>query len=663
MLKSLKRFLEDTSGNYAIITAFAIGPILMGVTLAVDYAEINRRQTVLVSSLEAAGIAAAREYQAGTDGEDVKAYAKKFFEANLGKLDPSKVTFGIKLPEETVNGTDIEATAKLNYDPYFYAGALAAMGVDMEDDEIKLDSDLKIAVRLKSTAEIALVLDNSGSMDYTGSGSSQKRITLLKEASKELVRVLSEDARRIQQISKPLQFSIVPFSGSVNVGSQYNSASWMDTAGISPVHHENFDWSTMPLGWEVTKVLGVYRKTGLLWPVAERNQIVTRFTLFNDMKRLRFNYSTSNPSNSRQSWSSGTNFSASTSNRRFTSIYSGAQQVKYANWAGCVEMRPWPHTVTDEEPSSGDPKTLYVPMFAPDEPGDNGYFGTNLPLTTHPIPEQATYSSYNSYFSDFHTNRTDFYLRQAKMGKYFPQIVPQPVDTNPATIGMDAGPNLSCSTAPITPLTETVPTSGETAIKNAIDAMYPDGSTNVTQGIVWGLASISSHEPFAEGRSEAERGNEKIMIVLTDGMNTYYTPSSLSAKDPAANGSIYGSYGYTGRNQPGETKPRLFMGTTSPVTTSLSNSNYSEAMIQHMKLACENAKTNNVRIFTVALDLDYNASDGTGNDKKMAEGLKNCSSYSRLDPDRKLFWNTTGGDLDATFKAIADELSNLRIVG
>jgi hypothetical protein len=34
-----------------------------------------------------------------------------------------------------------------------------------------------------------------------------------------------------------------------------------------------------------------------------------------------------------------------------------------------------------------------------------------------------------------------------------------------------------------------------------------------------------------------------------------------------------------------------------------------------------------------------------------------------LNKPAKLFWNTTGGNLAQTFKDIANELSNLRIVG
>jgi hypothetical protein len=37
-------------------------------------------------------------------------------------------------------------------------------------------------------------------------------------------------------------------------------------------------------------------------------------------------------------------------------------------WGGCVEVRPSPHDVTDSVPQSALPASLFVPMFAPDEP-------------------------------------------------------------------------------------------------------------------------------------------------------------------------------------------------------------------------------------------------------------------------------------------------------
>ena len=49
------------------------------------------------------------------------------------------------------------------------------------------------------------------------------------------------------------------------------------------------------------------------------------------------------------------------------------------SWQGCVEARPYPYNVNDAKPSAmsdeistitGDPATLFVPMFAPDEAGE-----------------------------------------------------------------------------------------------------------------------------------------------------------------------------------------------------------------------------------------------------------------------------------------------------
>jgi hypothetical protein len=177
---------------------------------------------------------------------------------------------------------------------------------------------------------------------------------------------------------------------------------------------------------------------------------------------------------------------------------------------------------------------------------------------------------------------------------------------------------------------------------------------------------VSSGAPFTEGRPEKERGNDKVVIVLTDGANTYYTPQSLGYSDPAGNKSIYSDYGYTGKNYNGGSTTRLYMDTGDNVPKdTFSNDNYTEALNQKMAALCQNAKDSHIILMTVSLDL--NANDKT--EKAQMDALKTCSSDSRfrLDPvtgqPAKLYWNATGASLSDDFKAIADELSNLRIVG
>src|SRR5690606_23275729 len=132
-----------------------------------------------------------------------------------------------------------------------------------------------------------------------------------------------------------------------------------------------------------------------------------------------------------------------------------------------------------------------------------------------------------------------------------------------------------------TPLRDVTKAEGKTAIKDAIDAMAPLGATNVPEGLAWGWRVLSSKAPFTEGRGDSEKGNDKVVIVLTDGANTYYTPSSLGANDLADNKSTYSSYGYTNQNQFDGTTTRMFMGTTVN-KTGYSNANYTTAMDQQL---------------------------------------------------------------------------------
>ncbi|TGS35968.1 hypothetical protein EN823_13580, partial [bacterium M00.F.Ca.ET.180.01.1.1] len=121
------------------------------------------------------------------------------------------------------------------------------------------------------------------------------------------------------------------------------------------------------------------------------------------------------------------------------------------------------------------------------------------------------------------------------------------------------GPNSACTTNPITPLKDVTVTAQKQQLDDAIDAMAPTGNTNVPEGLAWGWRTVSSNEPFTEGRPNSEKGNDKVVIVLTDGANTYYTPSSLGYSDPANSKSTYASYGYLNPGYNGTSVGRLFM--------------------------------------------------------------------------------------------------------
>lgn len=655
-----RRFLASRSGNYGLATAFALVPILGGIGIAIDYSEMVRQKQYVASALDAAGLATARRVLDGATDAELISYARVFFETNLGPVNPADTQLHVVLPDTEDGGGTLKLSADFDFRPSIFPifnelrNEFFNQNVPKQDEiPFTVNSD----IRLKNTSEVALILDNSGSMDQIGGGSSKKRIALLKEAATYLVEELAKQSINIRQVDKPVQFSVVPFSASVNVGPEKASEAWMDIYGKSPIHHENFDWSTMTEaksadnGDRWAQLAGnVWYKRGSGWGATE-GQPLTRFTIFSDMQYYtsREYVDTGKEYICTRYRNDGTCRSGYWQN---TGYYVQSAPASYASWQGCVEARPYPYNVNDARSSQDDPESLFVPMFAPDEPGNlwrdvDGDGMADL--------DGASWNYSNSWWADYQNGATNAVSRQRDMGKYFhirPFGAPDPRN--------GSGPNFSCTTQPITPLTDVTDSAGMDKIIAAIDAMEPTGNTNVPEGIAWGWRTVSSGEPFIEGRPEKEKGNDKVLIVLTDGANTY---SDLNDGDAAGNKSTYGAYGYMGVNYGATTIPRMYLGTSPSIwKNTFTSSNYSNALNEHMEEVCKNARDSKVIVFMVALDLnEYNDADALSS-------MKTCASESRYRKNadgtyKKLFWNTRGSDLLEVFKTIADELSNLRIVG
>jgi Flp pilus assembly protein TadG len=631
-----RKFWSDQRGNFAMMTVICMVPLLGGLAVAIDYAEMTRERTQTLNALDAAGIASARVYLAGMADADVRTYADNFFKANLNGVDPDNATLTIVLPKENVGGGTLKLKAVMEYKPYFLPALTSLLG---NQAVTTINFTETSEIKLKNTLEVAMVLDNSGSMSEKGGSSSQVRMDLLKAAAKELVTTLSAQSEQMKQVPKPVQFSLVPFASSVNVGPDHQTETWMDLDGISPIHHENFDWTTMKTAnanKRVEAVGGVYYKKGTAWGTQE-NQKVTRFTLYKEILR---------------SYKTCTAYYNNGSCKTYSALTTGA----FADWKGCVEARPSPYDVDDTAPSSGTPATLFVPMFAPDE--------------ADPI------RSYNNWWPDVLSDTN--VKRQKYMPKYFPTSAPEKdAETfRSATDKTLVGPNQSCTTTAITPLTDVSTAAGKTVINNAIDAMQPLGATNVPEGMAWGWRTVSSTAPFTGGRAETEKGNDKVVIVVTDGANTYYTPDSLgdangnAYSDSTGNKSIYSSLGYAKMVVDTTKTGRIFQGTSTSIPkTTYTNTNYTAAMNEHFKALCNNGafsrldangNPNGGRIIVMTVALDLNDKNAT--EKKQIDLLKECASPSRIDKNKVLFWNATGATLNVVFEEIANELSNLRIV-
>ncbi|QIA24156.1 pilus assembly protein TadG-related protein [Mesorhizobium sp. AA22] len=652
----IRKFGRDRRGNYTLMTVITMVPLMGGLALSVDYSELLRQKNATLNALDGAGLATAHKIVSGASDDDAKAYAKTFFEANLGPVDPANTLLTVTLPNSNAGGGTLKLCSALTYRPYFLPAAAMLMGGGTTSDTTFTACS---EIRLKNTLEVALVLDNSGSMNNLGSGTGAKRIDLLKSAAKQLVDTLALQAQQMKQVTKPVQFSLVPFAASVNVGPTHDQDSWMDQDGISPIQHEDFDWTKMTPANDpdkyAEKLNGVWYKRGAGWGDSE-DQPLTRFSLYAD---ITVESGREEVPNTKQYICDTYNKKGNCSSGHWTTPEYIYTTSRYASWQGCVEARPHPYNNEDTTPNTATPATLFVPMFAPDEAGtlwlDFNRDGAN----------DVTYLSYgygNNWWADWpnYTDSPTASQRQSDMRKYF---LVKPYGSQSAASG--DGPNASCTTNPITTLKDVSQLAQKDEIKNAIDAMAPNGNTNVPEGLAWGWRTVSSNEPFTEGRPNTERGNDKVVIVLTDGANTY---SAVSDSGYANNRSTYAAYGYTGLTYPGSgSVTRLFMNTSTDIgKTTYTGANYTAALDEQMQTLCANAKSSNILVMTVALDL----STTDAGDKKALDALRACSSDSRFrmdptDPTKpaKLFWNATGATLSDNFKEIANELSNLRIVG
>ena len=233
-------------------------------------------------------------------------------------------------------------------------------------------------------------------------------------------------------------------------------------------------------------------------------------------------------------------------------------------WKGCVEARAGAYNVSDDAPDQDKPETLFVPYFAPDEPGNatapSGSYGNS----------QTDYN--NSYLNET-VGGTDS-DKQKSLDKYSKTAKVLVNETAPLTVG----PNRACPT-PIVPLTDDFE-----KLRQAVSGMqYWNGSgTNVSEGLSWGMRVLSPGEPYTQASPFKTQNTSKAVLLLTDGENVVYGSKNTMNK------SDYGPYGFLASNRFGSTNQ----------TTAARN-------VDDWTLdVCDRLKEQDVQIFTVLLQAD-----------------------------------------------------------
>jgi len=200
-----------------LIAAAAI-PLVAFTGLAVDTARGYLIKTRLSYALDSAALAGGRVMFDVTARD---AAIQKFFDANF----PSGY-MGATLTGPTTTVNTVDQTIKLDASVTLDTTLMSVLGVD--DVEVAASAEVQRQVK---GMELALVLDNTGSMRYTASGSSQSKVEDLKDASLQLVNILYAGREEIDDF----YMSIVPYTSMVNVGQQHSGfLTGLNQAAYSP---------------------------------------------------------------------------------------------------------------------------------------------------------------------------------------------------------------------------------------------------------------------------------------------------------------------------------------------------------------------------------------------------------------------------------------------
>ena len=206
------RLRRDERGAIAVQFAFLALPIAILAFGLLDMNRISLQRRQMQDALDAATLIAARSTATTDAALDTVGDAAFLAETTgLGAtLTATNSTF------KSGTGNRVIGTASVTIKP------IISNLWSKTDPLVTATSEV---VRSVNKLEVALVLDNTGSMD-SKLGSGGKKITALIDASKDLVDTLYAAAARASE-TDAVKIAVVPFSMTVNVGSTYSSANWI----------------------------------------------------------------------------------------------------------------------------------------------------------------------------------------------------------------------------------------------------------------------------------------------------------------------------------------------------------------------------------------------------------------------------------------------------
>jgi Flp pilus assembly protein TadG len=573
MRRLLSRFWSDRRGNIAIIFGLAIVPVMGAIGAAVDYSVANASRSAMQAALDNTALALSKQMPLSQNALDTTGW--QYFTGNLGSspivLSSSNLVINSATTGKLV--LDISGTYTMGL-----GGVLKLVGLNTTFP-VAAHSEVQWG---NSRLRVALVLDNTGSMSQSG------KIGALKTATTNLINQL----QGVVQTNGDVYISITPFVNTVNVGSSNYNATWIDWYDWEHDPNNASSGSCSVSGHSSQSSCGsagTCSKSGYTTQstctaagtcsisshttqssctaagTCSKSQYTTQSTCTSAGTCSKSQYTTQSTCHSHSGiWTSspGTWTGATWTVATWTPA---SWTFDHSQWNGCVADRGTPlnyNGYTGPGTAAGSDQDLSAPS-----------------TTAQPNPATAPDSS-------------KYPAEQSASGSY----------TLPWAFS-------SCPAQQVIPLTY-----DWTALKNAVQGMSPNGSTDQPIGVVMGWLSLVGGGPFpaAPAMDTAHYTYNQYIILLSDGLNTQ----------------------------------DRWQGDGSTTNTGVDSRMYYKSG-NTVSGTCQNAKNAGIKIYAVQVN--------TGGDP-LSTLMQNCAS----DPSM-FFMLTSSSEIVATFQQIGTALANLHL--
>jgi Flp pilus assembly protein TadG len=508
-----RRFARANGGNIAVIFAFSLLPILAFIGAAIDYSRANKARSSMQAALDSAALMVSKDLSNGViTTTDIPKKAQDYFNALF--TDKSAQVISVNASYTVANATT-GSTIQLSS-----AGQIAT-------DFMKVAGFPTMGFGTSSTAtwgntrmRVAMVLDNTGSMDQNG------KMPAMQKAAKDMIHTLSGYNKQDGDVF----ISIVPFTKDVNVGTSNVNASWINWT----------EWEAEPPALTENSYPINVKYNGITYTWADIGPgAPCPFDITNNGSPRPSNKGTVNPYGfscmDRPATHSGATDLSNISPNRYLipssgtyagmicpSIDSGAKYPGKASifYNGCYT------SVVDQVTVVSSGSGASCPTGRPNCQCSGNGSGKQCKQTTyrhywrsHPTdPAQATAAApgHSTWTGCVNDRDQDYDASNAAPG----------TSSASPSAQFYAEQWGSCLTATVTPMSNSWQ-----ALKDKITAMTPAGNTNQAVGLAWGWQSLSTINPPITAPARDDNYIYKDYIVLlSDGLNTQNRWSTTQTK-------------------------------------------------------------------------------------------------------------------------------------